>query len=146
VSYDGQAAVELEALVERSDDASGYQVPVEGEGPFELDPRPLVRAVAADVARQADPACLAGRIHAALADAILEACRRVRQATGLGSVALTGGCFESALLTDLAAERLEQAGFEVLLHGRVPPGDGGLAVGQAAVAAWRHKSLKAGAE
>ena len=137
VSYDGQAAVELEALAERTDDASGYHVPVTGERPLELDPRPLVRAVARDVARDADPGLLAGRIHAALADAILEACRRVRQTTGLRSVALTGGCFESKLLTVLAAERLEAADFEVLLHGRVPPGDGGLGVGQAAVAAWR---------
>jgi hydrogenase maturation protein HypF len=72
-----------------------------------------------------------------LAAALAESCRRAREATGLGTVALSGGCFQNRLLTTLTVARLEAAGFEVLLHSRVPPSDGGIALGQAAVAAWR---------
>lgn len=60
---------------------------------------------------------------------------------GARRVALTGGCFQNRLLTELAVERLETGGFEVLLHGAVPPNDGGIGVGQVLVAAERLKHL-----
>jgi hydrogenase maturation protein HypF len=74
-----------------------------------------------------------------LAAALAEACGRIRDQTGLATVALSGGCFQSRLLTRLTADRLRREGLEVLLHARVPPNDGGIALGQAAVAAWRTR-------
>jgi hydrogenase maturation protein HypF len=60
------------------------------------------------------------------------------------TVALSGGCFQNRLLSESAKRLLEQDGFDVLVHGRVPPNDGGVALGQAAVAAWRSRQLKGG--
>ncbi|MHA1113639.1 MAG: Kae1-like domain-containing protein, partial [Alphaproteobacteria bacterium] len=74
--------------------------------------------------------------HAALARAIVAVARRFAACDdGIARVALTGGCFQNAVLAEAAAEGLEAAGIEVLLHRRVPPNDGGLALGQAAWAA-----------
>jgi hydrogenase maturation protein HypF len=139
-TYEGQAAIELEA-VSRAEGAEGYALPVlAGEAGLELDPRPLVAAVVADLEREEPASVIGGRVHVALAMAIAEACERLRARTGLGTVALSGGCFQSRLLTTLAVERLAALGFEVLLHARVPPNDGGIALGQAAVAAWRGRA------
>jgi hydrogenase maturation protein HypF len=138
-TYEGQAAIELEALsAPEAEDA--YALPVvETEAALELDPRPLVAAVVADLERGESVSAIGGRVHVALADAIARTCDRIRARAGLGTVALSGGCFQSRLLTTLAAERLESLGFEVLLHSRVPPNDGGIALGQAAVAAWHAR-------
>jgi hydrogenase maturation protein HypF len=73
---------------------------------------------------------LAARFHATLAIAIRTACRRCASRT----VVLTGGCFQNRRLVTQAATLLERDGFEVLVHQRVPPNDGGLALGQAAIA------------
>jgi hydrogenase maturation protein HypF len=96
-----------------------------------------VRSVVADVDRGESVSRISGRFHAALAAAIAESCRRLREHTGLATVALSGGCFQNRRLTEHAARLLDSLGFDVLLHARVPPGDGGIALGQAAVAAWR---------
>lgn len=148
-SYEGQAAAELEALSRPGEDP--YPLPVGAadasrecdarQGLLELDARPLVRAVVADLERGVDPPRIGGRFHAALAQGILETCRRIRDRTGTGAVALTGGCFQNPLLTRLASDGLERAGFRVLLHARIPPGDGGIALGQVAVASWRNRRV-----
>lgn len=139
-SYEGQAAVELEAASGEGE-GEGYPLPVgvDAAGLLEIDPRPLLRAVVGDLARGVGTATIGGRFHRGLAAAIGQACTRVRSGTGLSTVALSGGCFQNRLLTRLTEARLREEGFEVLLHARVPPGDGGLALGQAAVAAWRTR-------
>jgi hydrogenase maturation protein HypF len=137
-TYEGQAAVELEAVSEEGD-LDPYPLPVIAEGLLEIDPRPLVRAIVEDLDRGAGAAVVGGRLHVTLANAIAEACARIRDHAGLEVVALSGGCFQSRLLTLLTVDRLLRLGFEVLLHRRVPPNDGGVALGQAAVAAWRNR-------
>jgi hydrogenase maturation protein HypF len=79
------------------------------------------------------PGIIAGRFHNALVEAIVSVAREV----GGTRVALTGGCFQNRLLTERAAQRLGQAGFEVLLHRQVPPNDGGISLGQVVVAVAR---------
>ncbi len=76
---------------------------------------------------------IAAAFHAALVDAIVGVARKA----GVATVALTGGCFQNVLLTERAREALTDAGFEVLLHRQVPANDGGIALGQIAVAAAR---------
>jgi hydrogenase maturation protein HypF len=128
--------MELEAAAAETD-GDPYPLPVTEGSPLEIDARPLVRAVVSDLDRGESVGRVSARFHAALAAAIAATCRRIRDASGLSTVALSGGCFQNRLLTEQAAARLAAAGFEVLLHARVPPGDGGIALGQAAVAAWR---------
>ncbi len=98
-----------------------------------LDWRPLVQAVLEDVRRGVEPGTVAARFHNALVEAILE----VAQMVGVSRVALTGGCFQNRLLTERAVQRLRAQGFQVLLHRQVPPNDGGISLGQVAVAAAR---------
>ena len=130
----GQLA-ELEALAVTTEEQ--YPLPVVGGPLLEIDARPLIQAVVADLERAEPVGRISGRVHSALAGAIAETCRRIRERTGLATVALAGGCFQNRLLTEQAVGRLGDLGFEVLLHTRVPPNDGGIALGQAAVAAWR---------
>jgi hydrogenase maturation protein HypF len=137
-TYEGQAAIELEAIASDAD-AEPYGLPIVDGPLLELDASALIRAVVQDLDRGTTAPQVSARVHASLAHAIGAACRLVRERSRIGIVALSGGCFQSVRLTRLARARLEALGFEVLLHARVPPSDGGLALGQAAVAAWRHR-------
>ncbi len=135
VTFEGQAAMLLEAVADTGEQVA-YPLPVvpgaDGAA-FVLDWRPLVEAVVADVRRSVVPAIIAGRFHNALVEAIVN----IAHVVGCERVALTGGCFQNQLLVERAARRLEASGFTVLLHRAVPTGDGGISLGQVAVAAAR---------
>lgn len=131
VSYEGQAAAELEALADPH--GAPYPFAIDHGRPFEIDLRPTVRAIAAALRAGVPAGAISARFHETLAHAVREACRRA----GGTTVALTGGCFQNRRLTERAAALLRADGVEVLLHHRVPPNDGGIALGQAAVAAAR---------
>jgi hydrogenase maturation protein HypF len=137
VSYDGQAPCELEAIAAGAQAAYPFEIAEPGGGaPFTLDLRPCIRAIASDRrACRPVPAISAG-FHETLAQAILAACLRARGAGAPGLVTLVGGCFCNRRLAERARALLLDAGFEVLLPERVPAGDGGLALGQAAVASY----------
>jgi hydrogenase maturation protein HypF len=77
---------------------------------------------------------IAARFHNGLAAGVAAVCGRLRAERGLDTVALSGGVFQNLLLLERCVGALEQGGFRVLLHGRVPPNDGGISLGQAAVA------------
>ena len=139
ISYEGQAAIELEAIA--ADGAcEPYAVSLDDardRTPFVVDLRPTVRAVAADVAAGVATAEIAARFHETVAQAILLSCRRARENSLLAVVALSGGCFQNARLTERTRSLLARDGFEVLVHRRVPANDGGIALGQAAIATCR---------
>jgi hydrogenase maturation protein HypF len=137
-SYDGQAPMELEAVAAARDQGA-YDVAVAAPpaGPFVVELRAAVRALARDLRGGTSAAVVSARFHATLARGIVAACVRARNQGAPGTVLLTGGCFQNRLLTEAARAGLEREGFEVLLHRRVPCNDGGLALGQAAVAAFR---------
>jgi hydrogenase maturation protein HypF len=143
VDYEAQAAMELEnAAVRGGAVPDGYRFALlpaagpPGEGTaLVADPGPVLAAVVRDVLAGAGAPAVAARFHHAVAGLVHDLCREARDRTGLGTVALTGGVFCNALLTEGCAGRLEGDGFTVLLHRRVPPNDGGLALGQLMVAA-----------
>jgi hydrogenase maturation protein HypF len=135
VSFEGQAAMELEAAAAPGDHGA-YALPLrDGPGRLELDWEPLVREVVADRARGVDAGVCAARFHESLARAVAEVAAR----SGDLTVALTGGCFQNLLLTSRVRAHLEAAGRQVLVHREVPPGDGGISLGQVAVAAARAR-------
>jgi hydrogenase maturation protein HypF len=133
VTYEAQAAMELEWLAERG---SSTVVPLAftvGDDGV-IDPEPLLRALVAHVLAGTPAADLALAFHRAVADAVVRSAVRVRADVGVDVVGLTGGVFQNALLARLTREGLEAVGFTVLVHRLVPPNDGGLALGQAVVA------------
>ena len=136
VNYEGQAAAELEAVADHSV-RDAYPLPLLSEEPLLLDARETIRAVADDVQAGATPALVSARFHRGLADATSLACQRVAEREGLDRVVLSGGVFQNRLLMEATAERLTAAGLRLLVPERLPPNDGGISYGQAAVAAAR---------
>jgi hydrogenase maturation protein HypF len=135
VSYDGQAAAQLEAIAAPGP-AQPLGLVLGGGEPFELDLRPAIRELAREIRRGTPAAVLAARFHVTLAHAIRSACKWV----GARTVVLTGGCFQNRRLLEETVALLEAEGREVLVHRDVPPNDGGLALGQAAIALARSQS------
>jgi len=134
VTYEGQAAVELEELTD-ANVREGYPWPLDpGPLPWTLDTNVLIRAMVEDLLRGVAPATIAARFHNSVADQTLAVCQHLRERTGIGQVALAGGVFQNMRLLSRLAGGLEGAGFTVHLPERVPVNDGGLAFGQAAVA------------
>ena len=144
-TFEGQAAMALEqeamrasASVQRQDEAYPIALNSEGSGRqrWIADWRPMIERIADDLSCGTDRSLIAYRFHHALAELIGQMAERV----GLQQVVLTGGCFQNAILVDLARERLESAGFIALTHRQVPANDGGLALGQAVIAACVSRS------
>jgi len=138
ISYEAQAAIELEILAAQIPDAAGspcapLTLPVGADGV--IDHRPLIRALAAAVETGTPAAMLARAFHVAVAEAVAASAARAARDRAVAAVGLTGGVFQNVLLTRLCRTRLEALAFEVLTHRLVPPNDGGLALGQAALAA-----------
>jgi hydrogenase maturation protein HypF len=138
ISFEGQAAMELEALADREADLIYPTTITEGDGSIVVHTTDVVRGVVEDLLRQAPASVIAARFHATLADVLAGVCLRLRARTGIDAVALSGGVFQNAWLLQAAITRLETDGFQVYTHHQVPTNDGGLALGQAAVAARRH--------
>ena len=137
-SFEGQAAMRLEAIAEEGDADTGYPVEFRNaDGLIEIDTRPLVRRVASEASAGVEPGLISRRFHAGLAHAISTICMGLRKTSGYETVALSGGVFLNRRLTRLVVARLSAADFRVLRHRRVPPNDGGLSLGQLAVAAAR---------
>jgi len=135
VTYEAQAAIELEALARiREGERGAYPFTIEIGV---VDPRPLIAAVAEDVKAGADRGVIAARFHNGVAQMVADVCRHLRNAFGLSEVALSGGVWQNAILLRQTMALLRTHDFTVYVHRQAPANDGGLALGQAAVAARR---------
>ncbi len=135
VSFEGQAAMELEMLADPGQ-STVY--------PFQLshqddqiicDPAQMIESIVKDHLSGIGADQIAGRFHLSLAMMIAEVCAELQQQSGLNLIVLSGGVFQNCLLTEMVVPRLEKSGLTVLTHSQVPPNDGGLALGQAVIAA-----------
>lgn len=145
--FEGQGAMELEAMAESyrlSDDEMPYAFSIteQSSGLLYLDSSPMWEALLEDLAQQSSVARMAARFHYGLAKAIRDMIARLREPGAAGfsvdTVALSGGCFQNKLLFEAVVRLLESDGLTCLSHAKVPTNDGGLALGQAAIAAARY--------
>ena len=154
ITYEGQAAIELE--MRSRPGAPPYEYGLDGDPgvaaaasapeppgasrsrcrPASVRLAPLLAAVLTDLEAGRSAGFVGGRLHATLAALVADVCRRVRAATGLEVVALSGGVFQNRLLTGLCEDALRRDGFRVIGGGLVPVNDGGISLGQAAVAGY----------
>jgi hydrogenase maturation protein HypF len=151
ITHEGQAAIELEAAALGGEAGKPYAVdvreggvpsapghtPTPGHAPVLIDPREAIRRIARDVAAGVAVSAIAARFHAGLAEAVARACVGIAARSGLDTVVLSGGVFQNRVLLEAVATHVEGAGLRALVPQRLPPNDGGIAYGQAAVAARR---------
>lgn len=135
VNYEAQAAIELEAATDPQEDgAYEFAIQPADSGTYLIDPSPVIAAVLADFGRGAGLPVIAARFHNGAAQLVLEVCRLLKLAHGVGRVALSGGVWQNMTLLRRSTTLLENAGFTVYLPTRAPVNDGGIALGQAVVA------------
>lgn len=127
--FEGQAAMELEFALHGIETNESYEFGFRVEGsqePMELDWGPMLRSIIGDVRDGVSVDRIAAKFHNTLVEMIVTVARRV----GEEKVVLTGGCFQNKYLTERAITRLSEEGFRVYWHQRIPPNDGGIALGQ----------------
>jgi hydrogenase maturation protein HypF len=135
VSYEAQAAIELEAVARQSNRANRIY-------PFSLQDGvvrvgEMLAAVQEEIDKGVATADIARAFHDSIAEVVARMALHVKARTGIGVVALSGGCFQNRLLLAASVDRLQRNGFTVLVHRRVPTNDGGLGLGQAVIVAAR---------
>lgn len=137
--YEGQAAIELEALADHSADGE-YHFELVGGDPVVIDSGPVLLGVLDDLAAGIPSRVISTRFHRAVVAAIVGACAKASSALGTATVTMAGGVFMNRLVLGGAMEQLTAAGMRPLTHLRLPVNDGGISYGQAVVAwARRHE-------
>ena len=131
--YEGQIALEWNLAAAADAVAPAPFLLDKSCTPWQLDLRPLVRALAEGVMRKAAPSLLSALFHETLSRASAHVVREIAARFGTHPIVLSGGCFQNARLTESVVKQLNSS-FDVRLHQNVPPGDGGLALGQALIA------------
>lgn len=134
ISYEGQAAIALENLAASCDSASAYDFLISDQI---LDPAPMWEALINDLSMNIDRAVIARRFHLGFAQALIDLALTLCHKHNLDTVALSGGVFQNKLIFEAVTTGLQQGRIQVLSHSQVPTNDGGLSLGQAAVAASR---------
>jgi len=145
VLYEGQAAIELEMLAQQQerDTCQGqsgiypFTIKMRDQMPARLDVAPMLRAIVSDIQQGVPTSLIASRFHCSIAELLTTACLEAREQTKLNIVALSGGVFQNHLLLEQLIARLEEMAFQVYVNRHVPPNDGGISLGQAAVAGAR---------
>jgi hydrogenase maturation protein HypF len=137
VTFEGQAAMEMEFVVQE-DVHQTYPFRITDDSPFIVDWAPMIFEILIDLQRDLSPGRISTKFHNTLVDVILA----IAQKVGEPRILLTGGCFQNRYLVERSVQRLSEAGFIPYWHQRVPPNDGGIALGQV-VAAGRSKLIMA---
>jgi hydrogenase maturation protein HypF len=140
ISFEGQAAMELEALAQRETDIT-YPFDIQKEkSTLVLDLSPLLRSIVEALHRNVSREEIAFAFHNSLVKALTGMAAEIRSQTGLNRAVLSGGCFQNRLLLEGSIADLRQAGFDVFFHEQVPTNDGCISLGQAVSAGARIKT------
>ncbi len=139
VTYEAQAAIELEMAIGQSGDEEpyGFDLQVCEGASWIIDTRPIFGQLLADVRRGTSTARISTSFHLGLIEVFVQVAQALRERTRLNRVCLSGGTFQNRFLLELLQARLFEAGFDVYSNAQVPSGDGGLSLGQAVVAGCR---------
>jgi len=132
-NYEGQAAVELEAIAAEGI-AENYRFDISSAIPAEIDMRPAIDQIVREVRTKVPTSVVATKFHNTIVAVIVQVCCRVHDSDGLKQVCLSGGTFQNCYLLKRVIPALCDRGFEVYINRKVPPNDGGIALGQAAIA------------
>ena len=133
--FDAQLPMALESVIDESvDEHFAFDLVQDGPGPIRISLRRTFRELVLETRQGASAAELSAKLHNTLAEALLEMAVRAGKKTGLDAVALSGGVFCNRYLVNRLVRRLNQSGFTVLCNRDVPANDGGIALGQAAIA------------
>jgi hydrogenase maturation protein HypF len=147
-SYEGQAAIEMEALIDEKllnqrKETLTYPFKLNFlDNIYYIDPHPMWKALLKDLQQKTSAKIIAARFHVGLAIAIVETVKTLRQKYSIDRVALTGGVFQNRILLEQVTNRLQASGIGVLTHSCVPCNDGGLSLGQAVIAAAKYLKEK----
>jgi hydrogenase maturation protein HypF len=139
VSFEGQAAMELEFAIDENAATDPYPFDLTPEQPgnemgsMVVDWEPLVKALLADAGNGLPAGAISKRFHDSLSEMIVSVARLL----GEDRIVLTGGCFQNRYLTERTVGRLQAEGFRPYWHQRIPPNDGGIALGQAVAVSCR---------
>ena len=134
ISYEGEAAIELEMLADdRFEDGYHWPLP-RGKFPIAIDQEPLFHGIIHDLKARVPLAVISAKFHNAVAEMVSGVCCLIRERDGLSKVALSGGVFQNIYLLKRTLSHLRRRGFEPYIHHQVPCNDGGIALGQAVVA------------
>ena len=133
VNFEAQAAIELEMSAVAGVDEN-YPFEISYGEPWQIDMRPAIEAIVHDVVACQPVGVIAARFHTTVAAIVVDVCTRLRAAERLNRVCLSGGTFQNLYLLERTVAGLRSSGFEVFLHAKVPPNDGGISLGQAVIA------------
>ena len=127
VTFEGQAAMQLEFLAMENNSQKTYPFEVIRENEKQvIDWREMINSIADDLENKIPLSEISRKFHNTLVEMIITIAKEI----GEKRIVLTGGCFQNKLLTELALRKLSVSGFDVFSHSKVPPNDGGIAVGQ----------------
>jgi hydrogenase maturation protein HypF len=136
VSYEAQAAIELEMSARSSNETDGYPLAIRREDArWQIDTAPLFGAIVEDLRRKVCAETISRRFHNGLVETLMRLACLLRQESMINRICVSGGTFNNLLVFEHLVRKLESQGFEVFTHSEVPAGDGGLSLGQALVAA-----------
>ncbi|MCX8061106.1 MAG: carbamoyltransferase HypF [Anaerolineales bacterium] len=137
INYEAQAAIELEAIASFQDHAYPFDLihaPTASGLPIQIGVKKLIQALVNDYLQGTSSAVISGRFHRTIAESVLNVCQVLRSQLDIQHVALSGGVWQNLTLLEKTCKLLNDAGFRVLVHQEVPSNDGGIALGQVAIA------------
>ncbi len=140
--FEAQLPMELEGIIETTEENYDFEIESHSQEPLQLNLRKMIKQIVLDVQRNMDSGIISAKFHNTIAAALVEIAKNAREKTGLNTAALSGGVFCNRYLANRVVKFLKKSSFCVLFNRIVPSNDGGISLGQAAIAVGRIKEQK----